>query len=195
MGKPHEQRQQEIIEAALELASEQGVKKVTTQAIADRVGIAQPTVFRHFPNRDAIFAGAIDWLAKGLFATLATFFTGSGPADERLHRLIATQLRFIEQNRGLPRILFSDRLHLESPPLKAVVQRVMNRYTENLAGLIRDGQAEGRFRADLDPDEMARYVAALIQGLIMRWSIFDFGFRLDEEADDLWRFLERALRP
>ncbi len=194
MGKPHEQRQQEIIEAALELASEQGVKKVTTQAIADRVGIAQPTVFRHFPNRDAIFAGAIDWLAKGLFATLATFFTGSGPADERLRRLITTQLRFIEQNRGLPRILFSDRLHLESPPLKAAVQRVMNRYTENLAGLIGDGQAEGRFRADLDPDETARYVAALIQGLVMRWSIFDFGFRLDEEADDLWRFLERALR-
>ncbi len=194
MGKPHEQRQQEIVEAALELASEQGVKKVTTQAIADRVGIAQPTVFRHFPNRDAIFAAAIDWLAKSLFGALSTFFTGGGPADERLRRLIAAQLRFIEEHRGLPRILFSDRLHLESPPLKAAVQKVMNRYTGNIASLIREGQAEGRFRADLDPDETARYVAALIQGLVMRWSIFDFGFRLDAEAESLWRFLARALR-
>ncbi len=193
MGKPHEQRQQEIIEAALELASEQGVKKVTTQAIADRVGIAQPTVFRHFPNRDAIFAGAIDWLARGLFATLATFFTGSGPADERLRRLITTQLRFIEQNRGLPRILFSDRLHLESPPLKAAVQKVMNRYMDQIAGLIRAGQESGHFRTDLDPETAARQVAALVQGTVMRWSIFDFEFSLETEADAIWDFVSRAL--
>ena len=193
MGKPHEQRQQEIIEAALELASEQGVKKVTTQAIADRVGIAQPTVFRHFPNRDAIFAGAIDWLAKGLFATLATFFSGHGPADERLRRLITTQLRFIEQNQGLPRILFSDRLHLESPTLKTAVRKVMDRYMAQIAELIREGQRTGRFRENIDPDAAARHVAALVQGTIMRWSILDFAFSLEAEAESLWQFMSPAL--
>lgn len=160
MGKPHEERKQEIIEAAMELAAEQGVKRVTTQAIADRVGIAQPTVFRHFKTRDAIFAAAIDWLAMGLFKALGVFFTGSGPADERLRKLIARQLEFISKNKGLPRLLFSDRLHLESPSLKAAVQKVMNRYTEQIANLIREGQESGCFRADLDPDETGRYVAA-----------------------------------
>lgn len=194
MGKPHEQRQQEIVEAALELAAEQGVKKVTTQAIADRVGIAQPTVFRHFPNRDAIFAAAIDWLARGLFAALGAFFTGSGPADERMRALIHAQLAFIERNKGLPRILFSDRLHLESPVLKAAVQRIMRRYMEQIASLVRAGQAEGRFRSDLDPEVTACHVAALIQGTVMRWSIFDFGFSLEDEAETLWAFLARSLR-
>ncbi len=194
MGKPHEERKQEIIEAAMELAAEQGVQRVTTQAIADRVGIAQPTVFRHFKTRDAIFAAAIDWLAMGLFKALGGFFAGSGPADERLRKLIATQLDFISKNKGLPRLLFSDRLHLESPSLKAAVQRVMNRYTEQIAGLIREGQESGCFRADLDPDETGRYVAALIQGLVMRWSVFDFGFLLKKEAVALWRFLHTAIR-
>jgi len=194
MGKPAEQRRQEIVEAALELAAEQGVKRVTTQAIADRVGIAQPTVFRHFKTRDAIFAAAIDFLVSNMFKVLEVFFISNGPADKRLQELITKQLGFISQQKGLPRLLFSDRLHLESPALKATVQKVMTRYMGQIAKLIKEGQDTGCFRSDLNPDEASRYVAALVQGLIMRWSIFDYGFTLEKEAGPLWKFLHASLR-
>ena len=194
MGKPAEQRRQEIVEAALALAAEQGVKRVTTQAIADRVGIAQPTVFRHFKTRDAIFSAAIDFLVTSMFKVLEVCFISKRPADERLQELITKQLGFISQQKGLPRLLFSDRLHLESPVLKAAVQKVMTRYMGQIATLIKEGQDAGCFRSDLDPDEASRYVAALIQGLIMRWSIFDYGFTLEKEAEPLWKFLHASLR-
>ncbi len=193
MGKPHQTRKQEIIEAAMELAAEHGVKRVTTQAIADRVGIAQPTVFRHFKTRDAIFAAAIEFLAGRLFGALEGIFSSGDPADQRLERLIQRQLAFIGQHKGLPRLLFSDRLHLESPALKRAVQGVMEQYTGRVAAIIAEGQRDGLFREELDPQQTARYVAALVQGVVMRWSIFDFGFRLDEEAGALWRFLHGAL--
>ena len=194
MGKTHEVRKQEIIEAAMDLAAEHGVKRVTTQAIADRVGIAQPTVFRHFKTRDAIFASAIDFLAGNLFKVLERIFEGTGPADQRLEQLIHKQLAFVSKHKGLPRLLFSDRLHIESPVLKAAVQKIMNRYTSRVGQLVREGQQSGCFKTGLDPDETGRYIAALIQGLIMRWSVFDFGFSLDEEADALWRFVHAALK-
>ncbi|WJW76387.1 TetR/AcrR family transcriptional regulator [Thiohalobacter sp. IOR34] len=194
MGKPHAERQQEIIEAALSLAAEQGVQRVTTQAIADRVGIAQPTVFRHFRSRDAIFAAAIDWLAGRMLQALQPCLDADAPADERLRRLLATQLDFITRHRGLPRVLFSDRLHLESPILKTAVQQVMQRYTGQIAGLLAEGIEEGCFRADLDTAAAARHIAALLQGLIMRWSIFDFEFALEKEAMPLWDFVHPALR-
>jgi len=194
MGKPHAQRKQEIIQSALELAAEQGVKKVTTQAIADRVGIAQPTVFRHFKTRDDIFADAIAWLADKLFSVIGVALDERLPADQRLKRLIETQLDFVSRHRGLPRMLFSDRLHLESPILKKTVQRVMGKYTSQVADLIRAGTESGCFDQSLDPDESARFVAATIQGLIMRWSIFDFSFRLADESDALWTFIHAALK-
>jgi len=195
MGKPHAQRKSEIIHYALELASEVGVKKVTTQAIADRVGIAQATVFRHFKSRDAIFSAAIEWLAQQMFAVLsACFQEKSLPADQRLNMLIEQQLGFISRNKGLPRLLFSDRLHIESPVLKAAVQSIMTRYTLQLSELVDDGRTEGVFRQDIDSAEVARMVAALIQGSVMRWSIFDFEFDLVAEAEPLKRFLDTALR-
>ncbi len=194
MGKPHEQRKLEIIQSALSLAAEFGVKKVTTQAIADHVGIAQATVFRHFKTKDAIFAEAIGWLANKLFQVLASSFSMDATADVRLNLLITRQLRFISQHKGVPRLLFSDRLHLESPTLKKAVQEIMQRYISKVTSLLEQGVQSGCFRADLDTSKTAEYIAALIQGLVMRWSIFDFDFDLEKQADELYAFINMAVR-
>jgi AcrR family transcriptional regulator len=194
MGKPHKQRKLEIIQSTLALAAELGVKKVTTQAIADRVGVAQATIFRHFKTRDAIFADAIEWLASQLFQTLSGCFSGETSADQRLQQLISKQLQFISQHKGLPRLLFSDRLHLESPVLKQAVQKIMNRYVKEVAKLIQEGVDTGHFRDDLNAEKTAYHLAALMQGLVMRWSIFNFNFDLEQEADDVWDFINHSLR-
>ena len=136
---------------------------------------------------------AISYLGEGLFRNLAAFFSGSGPADERLHQLVRAQLRFISRNKGLPRLLFSDRLHLESPLLKQAVQKIMNGYIQQVSQLIREGQAAGLMYESLDVEESAWLVAALIQGLVMRWSIFDFDFDLAAEAEPVWEFIAAAL--
>ncbi|MEA3278626.1 MAG: TetR/AcrR family transcriptional regulator [Pseudomonadota bacterium] len=193
MGRPHEERRDQIVESALELAAEVGVKKVTTQAIADRVGIAQPTVFRHFKNRDEIFVAAIGWVAERLFGVLEGVFSADAPAEARLRQVIERQLALISSHKGIPRLLFSDRLHAESPRLKAVVRQVMDRYTTRVANLIEEGKAAGRMRADLDAQETARYVAALVQGIVMRWSVYEFEFDLAAEAARLWDFLWSAI--
>lgn len=191
--KTGEERREEIVQAVLDLAAERGVKQVTTQAIAERVGIAQPTIFRHFKTRDAILHAALEWIGKSMLAALAPILAGGGPADERLRRLLGRQLRFISRRKGMPRLLFSERLHLEDPQLKAVVLRVMEAYRERVTGLLREGMAEGCFRADLDADETARLIVALMQGLVMRWSLTDFALPLAEQDEAIWRLLAPAL--
>ena len=190
MGKPHAQRQAEIIQSALALAAETGEKNVTTQAIADRVGIAQATVFRHFKSRDAIFTGAINWLASQLFEALSPCFDpASMSPDERLKLLIRGQLELISRHKGLPRLLFSDRLHQESPALKEAVQTIITRYLAQVSRLIEEGIEAGYFKAELDPNNTAMMIAALIQGTVMRWSLFEFNFKLEDEADQLQSFI------
>lgn len=190
--KSHETRREEIIQSALDLAAETGTKKVTAQAIADRVGIAQPTIFRHFKNRSAIFRAAMEWIANALFGVLEGV-GGDAPADERLRRLLGRQLAFIGKRRGVARLLFSDRLHLEDPELKHTVRRIMERYMGHLEIIVRDGVESGCFRPSLEPAETSRMIAATVQGLVMRWSIYDFAFPLEDQAEALWHFLEPAL--
>lgn len=193
MRKSREERREEIIDATLELAAEKGARDTSTQAIADRVGIAQATVFRHFRTRDEVFAGALEWIGRALFRAIGGPLSGSGPAPDRLRQLIDRQLKFISGRKGVPRLLLSDRLHLENPALKRIVLGIMGRYTAEVSRLIRDGQDRGEFRSDLDPDRVAEMLIAMIQGLVLRWSLSDFGFRLDKAGDDVWAVLGPAL--
>ena len=195
MGKSHEERKKEIVEATLNLTAEHGIKRVTTQAIADKVGIAQPTVFRHFKTREAIFSAVIGWIAENLFKAISKGARPDDTPDEQLRLLILRQLTFINKHRAIPKVLFSDLLHLESPQLRAALQEVMDRYTKRVTTLLDDGIQAGCFREDLDAEETARYLAALIQGLVLRWSINEFSFSLEEEADLVWKFLWSVLEP
>jgi len=191
--KSGEERQAEIVQSALDLAAEKGLSNVTTQDIAGRVGIAQPTIFRHFPNRDAIFRATMEFVAGGLFKALEGLFSADMPADERLRRMLERQFAFISKRRGVPRLLFSDRLHLEDPELKATVRRIMERYQERVARILAEGKESGCFRADLDENEAAKMIAATFQGVVMRWSLYDFNFPIEEEAERLWRYIHAAL--
>ncbi len=194
MGKPQEERRKEIVQATMDLTAEEGIKRVTTQAIADRVGIAQPTVFRHFKTRDAIFAAVIGWIAENLFKAISSGFNPNEPSDEQLRKLIKRQLTFINKHRAIPKVLFSDFLHLESPKLKASLQEVMNRYIKRVTQILQQGKENGEFRNDLDTEKTAIYIAALIQGLVLRWSVYEFNFSLEDEADSIWQFLLPVLK-
>ncbi len=195
MGKSTDIRQKEIIEATMALAAEQGISRLTTQAIADRVGIAQPTIFRHFKTRDAIFGAAIGWIAENLVSVLDELATAQLPPDERLRQLLQRQLAFVEERRGIPRLLFSEHLHVESPELKGAAREIFMRIFGHISGLLQEGIAQGRFRADLEPRQTALMIGALMQGTLIRWSLLDFGFSLRQEFHALWDFLWPTLRP
>lgn len=195
MGKPTEQRKAEIIQSTLKLAATQGVAKVTTLAIAEDVGIAHATVFRHFKTREEIFGASLTWIVESMFANLEPVFTSGEPADVRLRALIGAQLEFVSQNRGLPRLLFSDRLHMESENLKAIVKKAMTQFNGRIAGLIEQGIAEGVFNSDVHAMDSAKYLIALFQGLMMRWSIFDFELQIENESEPLWNFFSHSLKP
>lgn len=190
--KSGEERKAEIVETALELMAEQGTAHVTAQAIADRIGIAQPTVFRHFKSRNAIFRSALQFVAGQILGLLERGGAGDDP-EQRLHRLLTRQLRIVSRNRGLPRLLFSDRLHLEDPRLKGIIRDVMGRYVRHVRDIIADGQRSGQFSTGTDARTSAVFVMASVQGLLLRWSLFDFEFALEHESENLWRFVRAAL--
>jgi AcrR family transcriptional regulator len=56
---PPEARRQAIVEATLPLLMEQGLA-VTTRQIAEAAGIAEGTIFRVFPDKDALIAAAVE---------------------------------------------------------------------------------------------------------------------------------------
>jgi TetR/AcrR family transcriptional regulator len=192
--KSGDERRREIARAVLDLAAERGVAKVTTQAVADSIGVSQATIFRHFKTRDDIFLAAIGLIGEEVFAELAGIFADTDLSpDRRLRAVIIRHLAIIERRKGIPRLLFSDRLHLESPKLKAAIHKMMKTYEGKVASVISEGIDDGSFTSDNDPVLLSQMLTTLIQGLVLRWSLLDFRFSLADQGDVIWKLLQPAL--
>jgi AcrR family transcriptional regulator len=57
-----EERQAEIIAAAVRLARESSPALITTRDIAEAIGVTQGAVFKHFPTNDAIWQAVMRWV-------------------------------------------------------------------------------------------------------------------------------------
>jgi AcrR family transcriptional regulator len=56
-----EGRRNQIIEVAAELFSQKGFRGTTTKEIADRAGVSEAIIFRHFATKDDLYAAILDF--------------------------------------------------------------------------------------------------------------------------------------
>ena len=182
--KSAEARRAEIVETAIRLAGELGPDRVTTQLIADAVGVTQPAIFRHFPAKTDIWLAVGEWIAPSDERGDPPLPDNTDPAGQ-LRQLVAGHFAAIARNPAIPAILFSRELHAENEKLRAHIEKVMTRRRARFAALVAQAQAAGALPDTIPPEDFAALILALIQGLAMRWSLENRGFDLEEEGGRL----------
>jgi AcrR family transcriptional regulator len=188
--KPAEARKAEIIDATLRLADKLGPDRLTTEAVANAVGLSQPGIFRHFPKKMDLWEAVAARVGSMMESRWKKAQDGDSPATDRIRALIGAQLRLIQSTPAIPAILFSRELHTKNKGLRTAFFGLMSRFHGLIAGLVTQACAEGELREDLDPDDAAFLLIGLVQGLAVRWSISGRNFDLMEEG---YRLLELQL--
>ncbi|MEQ8354300.1 MAG: TetR/AcrR family transcriptional regulator [Kiloniellaceae bacterium] len=183
--KSAETRKSEIINAALRLADKLGPERLTTEAIADAVGLTQPGIFRHFPTKQDLWEAVAARVGTMMEARWAKAQGGDASATDRIRALIGAQLRLIQSTPAIPAILFSRELHTKNEGLRSAFFGLMSRFHRLLAELVAQAREAGELRGDLDPDDAAYLIIGLVQGLAVRWSISNRNFDLTEEGNRL----------
>ncbi|MBZ0106677.1 MAG: TetR/AcrR family transcriptional regulator [Sulfuricella denitrificans] len=168
-----EERQEEIIRAAVELAGEQGVESVTTQAMADAVGITQGAIFRHFPTKDMIWLGVIHWVRGRLMSVLdMAADQGKDPLDS-LEKMFFAHLGFVDKVPAIPKLVFTDQLLKKNPRIKELIRSILADYETKVTALLVQSKVQNLVRQDLDEHGAAVMFTGIIQGLVMRVSIIE----------------------
>lgn len=178
-----EVRRQDIVAAAMEIIRHHGVDKLTTRSLSEAVGVAQPTLFLHFGSKSQVLLALVDAIQSNLQEKMRGFDLGSLTPLERLRAVIRAHLGFIQEQPGIPRLLFSEELRSGDPAVRQRMEELVMFFLQFLAGLIRAGQASGELRADLDAEQCACILISCVQGLAFRWILSDFRFVLAEQAD------------
>ena len=193
--KQWDARQEAILKALEGLFAERGLAAVTMDDLAETVGISKATLYQHFASKDAMLAHLLaEHYAQ--FAAWLESTTGQPP----LERLCAT-MRYLMSGQF---VALRDLMTLDRDEVVPVFQgdpALLAGHTQTLgllAGIVRQGQAEGSIAADLAPQAI---IAAM-------WALSNLAPRqapafarldgpLDEAAyaEQMLRLFARGLRP
>jgi AcrR family transcriptional regulator len=179
--KSAEERKDEIVAVTLQLAYEVGPDRISTEAIASRVGVTQAAIFRHFPRKQDIWVAVITWLKDRVAGRWAAAQAGLTDPRARLEAVLSSQFTFITAIPALPAVLLSRELH-GNAALRCGLLAVMGEFRGTLADIIADGVGAGIWRTDLDRDRAANLLIALVQGTALRWTLAERGFDLLAEG-------------
>ena len=105
---PADERRAATVEAVINLAAEQNPSDITTTAIAQRMGLTQGALFRHFPTKDAILEAVMTWVAERLLSRVDRAAQNVTSPLAALEAVFMAHIDFVSEHPGVPRMLFGE---------------------------------------------------------------------------------------
>jgi AcrR family transcriptional regulator len=188
-----DERRAVTVETVLALAAERNPNDITTSAIAERMGVTQGALFRHFPSKDAILDAVMQWVADRLLGALDAAAARAATPLEALEAMFMANLGFVAEHPGVPRMMFGELQHAAMTPKKRMAATLIRRYRERLATVIEQGKAAGQIAVDLDTDAAATLFIGTIQGLVMQALLADDPDHLRAEGPRAYAIYRRGI--
>ncbi len=163
-----EERQLDTVSAVVELAATDSPDRLTTARIARHMGLSDAILFRHFPNKAAVWTAVMQWVSTTLEGRFGKAEAESDSALDVLERLFHRHIDFVHAHPGVPRLLFAELQRPDDTAAKRIVREFLARHAARVRGWLETGRASGELRPDLDPDAAAALFIGCIQGLVMQ---------------------------
>ena len=170
MNRPYlsaELRRAEAVATVIELAASHDPAVLTTGQIAAAMGVSQGALFRHFPDKLAIWTAVLEWTCAELNHRFDNLSADLSPLA-RLEAMLATHVDFVIEQPGVPRILFGELQRAGETPTTAIVRNLMAGYRARVAGELCAACDTGEIVADTDVEAATVLFLAMVQGMVMQ---------------------------
>jgi len=177
-----------ILEAAKELYMERGYKAVLSKALARKAGVAEGTVFAHFPDKATLLAAALHEDLQRILALACEAMPSGAPCREKVLGLARALYEYYALRPGLSRALVKESLFLPGEWGERVLAEVQ-RVIALLAGWVGEAKLAGAYAPDIDDQMAARSMfGAYFTELLMALSFPVF------DVEEALRMLDAHLR-
>jgi len=169
-----------ILTAAREIFALKGPHGTTTREIAERAGVNEATLFRHFGNKRALLHAMKEFFSKGREAQLRALYSGlSGDLQSDLRTIGRAMAESMRQNIDLMRVALLE--EAVDPDAARVPWRAANLSREHLTRFLSEHVASGRLAGS--PEVLARFFMGIFFAYTMGEQFWKRSlFENDEEA-------------
>lgn len=160
------ERKTQILQTLAEMLEDPKAERVTTAALAAKLGVSEAALYRHFASKAQMYEGLMTFIETTVFG-LINQITGTEPSGlQQSLKIIKLLLSFAERNRGMTRVLIGDALMHEQPRL----QERMNQFIDRIEASLRQSLRNAIVAEELPDTDATSARASLITHFILgRW--------------------------
>lgn len=170
-------RQREILEVSLSIISKEGVQNFTMRQIAQEIGISEPAIYRHFPNKVAILEALLSQFGSQHKELAQEHLSGD---DSRgIIRFLSAILKNLSEKPALSAIVFSEEIFLSEPVLSRKMANIMTATEQAMVTHLE----QFSLPAAVSAKHITWMYLGAVRFLVARWRLTGFSFDLVSEGE------------
>lgn len=163
--RSEDERRAQILRAARAVFIDKGFTSARVQDIARRAGLSKGAVYFYFDSKRDLLQALVDEEHELTLSFLERAASDTRPATVKLLDLGRQYLDYFAGLKSPPRFfILMTEMAIRDEEIRARVVEIHERFVEELARIIAEGQQQGQF-ADVDPVAVAQLLKAFIDGL------------------------------
>jgi len=177
----------------MDIFSESGTEGLTMKAIADRVEISEPAIYRHFKNKQAIIISMITQIRDELFKRVDEIIRRPLTSVEKLYYIFGHHLFFLKEKRGITVALLSESFFHNHPEARRRMLFMLNDYHQRICEIISLGIEKGEIPERINPEAASILFLGSLQHLLTIFKLTNDEKAIDLLAEDVFNLFRNAL--
>ncbi len=175
---------EKIVRIGAEIIVKEGLRKFTAKNIADRLGITDAAIFKHFKSMDEIILEIINGYVSQCSRSAIEAVEKGKTVKEKLEFLLKAHIKVLEETRGAVPVLCFEFSRSEDSQFKDLLNEFVKNYKEKISSIVKQGQEEGCVKKNLNPEEVAMFFLGSIQAKVFAYVISKKEGPIIEDPDE-----------
>lgn len=186
------ERRQQILEHLVQMLHDNPGERITTAKLAANVGVSEAALYRHFPSKNKMFEGLIEFVEESIFSRVNVIIKEEDQAIRQCEKILTLLLFFVERNPGFTRLLTGDVLAGETSHLRKRIAQFYDRLEIQLKQILREAEIREGIRPVLPLGSAANLLLSCAEGRISQFVRSEFKRSPTEDWSEQWAVMTQG---
>jgi TetR/AcrR family fatty acid metabolism transcriptional regulator len=189
-----EEKKQRIMDAAVKILARQGYNDATVSQIAKEAKVADGTLYLYFENKDDLLVRIFHEITDRFIKEGLEIIDQVESPIEKLKAIAGLHLKNLGSNEDLA-CVFQIELRHNAKHMKRFSETKLREYFRIIENVIRDAQAAGQIRKDLNPWLTTKILFGALDEMATNWVLRKRNYDLVRMAKPTLDVLLNGMRP
>ncbi len=186
-------RQQDIINAAINIIARQGYQELTTKRLAEVVGVSEAALYRHFESKTDLIHKILEYFQSLAHQAMGSIHSEIKDPLQQVKAFVLNRYKLFIENPDLARVMFSEEIFENDRSLAEHNLTIMHIHRDQLIKSIQAAQKKHQIRTDLEAIQLFRIIVGSMRLLVTQWQLCRAKFDLQQEGEKLWQTIEKLI--